>query len=70
MPILIMHMNTQEALKLLFSQRAWHRGSGLNESSARVYKKRFFEGKLEHETQIKILTACGFKLIQEMQWEK
>ena len=63
-------MTTEEALNKLFSERAWHQGSGLNESSARVYKKRFYEGKLEIETQIKILKSCGFKLVQQMQWEK
>ena len=63
-------MTTEEALKNLISERAWYQGSGLNESTARVYKKRFLEGKLEIETQMKILKACGFKLVQQMQWDK
>ena len=28
------------------------------------------ENKLEMETRIKILKSCGFKLVQEMQWEE
>jgi hypothetical protein len=63
-------MTTEQALNKLFSERAWWKDSGLNDSSARSYKKRFLEGKLEIETQIKILNACGYKLIRQMQWEK
>jgi hypothetical protein len=63
-------MTTEEALNKLFNERSWYKGSGLNESTARVYKKRFLEGKLEIETQIKILQSCGFRMIQQMQWEK
>jgi len=63
-------MTTEQSLKNLFSRRAWHKNSGINESTARVYKKRFFEKRLEIETQIKILESCGFKLMQEMQWEE
>ncbi len=62
-------MTTDEALRNLFSQRAWHKDSGLKESTARVFKKRFFEGKLELETQMKILKTCGFEVVQEMQWD-
>jgi hypothetical protein len=63
-------VTTQQALNQLFRDRAWWKDSGINESSARSYKKRFLEGKLELETQIKILNACGFQLVQQMQWEK
>lgn len=63
-------MTTEQALKKLFEERAWWKGSGLNESSARSYKKRFFDGKLEIETQIKILNACGYKVVQQLEWEK
>jgi len=63
-------MTTDEALKQLFSQRGWHKGTGFNESSARSYKNSFSKGKLVMETKIKILKACGFKLVQEMNWEK
>jgi hypothetical protein len=31
---------------------------------------RYFENKLELETQIKVLKACGFKIKTEMQWEE
>jgi hypothetical protein len=62
-------MTTEQSLKTLFSRRGWHKNSGINESTARVYKKRFLEKRLEMETQIKILESCGYKIIQEMQWE-
>jgi hypothetical protein len=63
-------MTTEEALYKLFSKRAWWKNSGINESTSRSYKKRFLEGRLELETQIKILNTCGFKLVQQMNWEK
>jgi len=63
-------MTTEQSLKALFARRAWHKNSGINESTARVYKKRFLEKRLEMETQIKILESCGYKVIQEMQWEE
>jgi hypothetical protein len=63
-------MTTEQSLKTLFSKRGWHKNSGINESTARVYKKRFFEKRLEIETQIKILESCGYKVIQEMVWEE
>jgi len=63
-------LTTQQSLERLFSRRAWHKNSGINGSTARVYKKRFFENRLEFETRVKILEACGFKLIQEMQWKE
>ena len=63
-------MTTEQSLQKLFSKRAWYKDSGIKESTARVYKKRFLENRLEIETRIKILKACGFKLVQEMQWEK
>lgn len=61
-------MTTEQALRNLFSQRAWYKDFGLKESTSRVFKKRFFEGKLELETQMKILKTCGFEVVQEMQW--
>jgi len=63
-------MTTEQALYMLFKERAWWKDSGINESSARSYKKRFLNGRLEIKTQIRILNACGFKLVQQMQWEK
>jgi len=63
-------MTTEQSLNKLFNRRAWYKNSGLKESTARVYKKRFAENKLELETRIKILRSCGFKLVQEMQWEE
>jgi len=63
-------LTTDQSLKRLFSRRAWHKNSGINESTARVCKKRYFENRLEIETQMKILEACGFRLIKVMQWEE
>jgi hypothetical protein len=63
-------MTTEQALNKLFNERAWWKDSGINESSARSCKKRFLEGRLEIETQIRILNTCGFRLVQQMQWEK
>lgn len=60
---------TDEACRQLFSIRGWHKGLGINESTARSYKKRFFEDKLEMETKVKILQLSGFSLKQEMLWE-
>ena len=42
----------------------------MNESTARVYKKRFLEGKLSLEMKIEILESCGFIISQELQWEE
>jgi hypothetical protein len=63
-------MTTEQALNILFNERAWWKDSGINESSARSYKKRFLEGRLEIETQLKILNSFGFRVVQQMQWEK
>jgi hypothetical protein len=63
-------MTTEQALSILFKERAWWKDSGINESSARSYKKRFLEGRLEIKTKIRILSACGFRLVQQMKWEK
>jgi len=59
-------MTTEQALINLFSERAWWKNSGINESSARSYKKRFLEGRLE----IEILNICGFRMTQQIEWEK
>lgn len=62
-------LTTDLSLEKLFSRRGWHKNSGINGSTARVYKKRFTEHGLEMETRIKILEACGYKKVQEMMWE-
>ena len=62
-------LTTDKSLERLFSRRAWYKDSGINGSTARVYKKRFIEQGLDMETRIKILEACGFKMVQEMKWE-
>jgi hypothetical protein len=63
-------MTTDQSLNQLLSRRAWYKGSGINENTARVYKKRFLENSMELETRIKILRAAGFRLVQEMEWEE
>ncbi len=63
-------MTTDQSLSLLFSRRAWYKVSGINENTARVYKKRFLENSLELETRMKILRMAGFRLVQEMKWEE
>jgi hypothetical protein len=63
-------ITTEQSLERLFRKRAWYKNSGIKESTARVYKKRFIDNTLEMETRMKILKTCGFKLVQEMQWEE
>ena len=60
---------TDKSLERLFSTRGWYKNSGINGSTARVYKKRFNEHGLEMETRIKILELCGYKIVQEMMWK-
>lgn len=43
--------------------------SGMNGSTARVYKKRFLEKKLDLESRIKLLETCGYRLVRQMRWE-
>lgn len=62
-------ITTDKSLEKLFSRRGWYKNSGINGSTARVYKKRFTEHGLEMGTRIKILEACGYKIVQEMMWE-
>ncbi|MBN1107685.1 MAG: hypothetical protein JXR66_09480 [Bacteroidales bacterium] len=56
-------------MEKLVSRRAWYKNSGLTGSTARVYKKRFLEGKLELASRIKLLEDCGFRTVREMRWE-
>jgi hypothetical protein len=63
-------MTTDQSLNKLFRNPEWHKYSGINESTARVYKKRFREGKLNLETKMRLLEQSGFKLVREMQWEE
>lgn len=63
-------MSTDQSLQRLFSKRGWYRDAGIPEGTARTCKKRFLEGRLELETQIKILQACGFRVAREMQWDE
>ena len=63
-------MTTDQSLQRLFSKRGWYRNSGIPEGTARAFKKRFLEDRLELETRIKILQACGFRIASEVQWEE
>ena len=63
-------MTTEQSLNKLFSKPGWYKISGIHESTARVYKKRFKDGQLNLETQIMILESCGFIVSQEMKWEE
>jgi hypothetical protein len=63
-------MTTDQSLRKLFSKRGWYQNSGIPEGTARSYKKRFQENRLELETRIHILKACGFRIACEMQWEE
>lgn len=63
-------MTTDHALERLFSPRAWHKSTGIRENTARIYKKRFRENKLELETKIKILRWAGYQLVCDMDWKQ
>ena len=68
--IFIADMTTDQALERLFSKRAWYKNSGIGGSTARSYKKRFLDNKLDLEAKMKILRVSGFDLVQEMQWKE
>ena len=40
-------LTTDQAIEKLVSRRGWYKDSGLKGTTARVYKKRFLENKLE-----------------------
>ncbi|HOB83963.1 MAG TPA: hypothetical protein PKX27_09775 [Bacteroidales bacterium] len=60
---------TDQAIERLISRRGWYKKSGTNDSTARVYKKRFLENKLDLESRIRLLEACGYRLVRQMRWE-
>lgn len=62
-------MTTDQSLQQLFSRRAWHKQTGIRESTARIYRKRFRENGLELETKIRILNKAGYHLVRDMDWE-
>jgi len=62
-------LTTDQAIENLVSKRGWYKKSGMNDSTARVYKKRFLENKLDLESRIRLLEACGYKLVRQMRWE-
>ena len=63
-------MTTDQSLHILFEEPAWYINPGINKSTARVYKKRFREGRLSFEKKKEILESCGYRILVEMQWEK
>lgn len=67
--IFVLVMTTDQSLQQLFSHRAWHKHTGIRESTARIYRKRFKENRLELETKIKILNTSGYRLVRDMEWE-
>ncbi len=62
-------LTTDQAIENLVSKRGWYINSGMNGSTARVYKKRFLEKKLDLESRIRLLEACGYRLVRQMRWE-
>jgi len=62
-------LTTDQAIEILVSRRCWYKDSGLKGTTARVYKKRFLENKLELESRIKMLEACGYRIVRQMRWE-
>jgi hypothetical protein len=62
-------MTTNQAIEKLVSRRGWYKESGLMGSTARVYKKRFLENKLDLDSRMKILEVCGYRMVRQMRWE-
>lgn len=62
-------LTTDQAIENLISRRGWYMNSGMHGSTARVYKKRFLEKKLDLESRIKLLETCGYRLVRQMRWE-
>lgn len=62
-------LTTDQAIENLLSKRGWYINSGMNGSTARVYKKRFLGKKLDLESRIRLLEACGYRLVRQMRWE-
>ena len=62
-------LTTDQAIENLVSRRGWYGNSGMNGSTARVYKKRFLEKKLDLESRIRLLETCGYRLVRQMRWE-
>ncbi|MCU0461576.1 MAG: hypothetical protein MUF36_06130 [Bacteroidales bacterium] len=62
-------LTTDQAIEKLVSRRGWYKDSGLKGTTARVYKKRFLENKLELESRIRLLEVCGYRIVRQMRWE-
>lgn len=62
-------LTTDQAIVKLVSNRCWYKDSGLKGTTARVYKKRFLENKLDLESRMKILEMCGYRIVRQMRWE-
>jgi len=62
-------LTTDQAIEKLVSRRGWYKHSGMKGSTARVYKKRFLENKLELDSRMKMLEVCGYRIVMQMRWE-
>jgi len=62
-------LTTDQAIEKLVSRRGWYKHSGMKGSTARVYKKRFLENKLELDSRMKMLEVCGYRIVRQMRWE-
>lgn len=62
-------LTTDQAIEKLVSRRGWYKDSGMKGSTARVYKKRFLENRLELDSRIKMLEVCGYRIVRQMRWE-
>lgn len=62
-------LTTDQAIKRLVSRRGWYKDYGLKGNTARVYKKRFLENKLDLDSRMKMLEACGYRIVRQMRWE-
>jgi hypothetical protein len=61
-------MTTNEAFEKLINTPGWYKLSGINESTARGIKKRFFDGKLlSLEKQFELLHAAGYQV--KIKWK-
>lgn len=61
-------MTTKEAFEQLISKRAWYKGLGFERVQASSLKRRFHNNELSIEKIEEILTAAGYKVVQEKKW--
>lgn len=61
-------MTTKEAFSALISRRNWQSKAKIHKSTAASIERRFKEGGLSLDKIEKILSASGFKVVQEKTW--